>query len=259
MAALPTLSFESDDTDHGHFKKTFLTSLHQMLFLVIPAAIVLLVLRVPVVRLVYGTARFPWEATLATSYCVAFFSLSIFSQSAVYLITRAFYALKDTKTPLFVVAFTIPFDVALSVFLIKVMGFGVWSVALSFSISSILDFGIMLFLLNRKVGGFNKETLFEPFMKISYAAVFMGISLYVPMKVLEKYIFDTTRTLPLLGLTIVACAFGFISYIFFTKVFDVKEVELLYRLLGKFKLRPGISAATDAASSASEPMDVPEN
>ena len=248
LAALPTLSLETDDETYTKFKETFLTSLHQMLFLVIPAAIVLLVLRVPVVRLVYGTSRFSWEATLATSYAVAFFSLSTFSQSAVFLITRAFYALHDTKTPLKVMLLTIPLDVVLSFYFVKVLGFGVWAIAFSYSISSILDFVIMLYLLSKKVGGFDLENLINPFVKISYAALFMGISLYVPMKLMEQYIFDTTRTIPLMLLTLTVCAFGFVSYLIFTKLFRVKEVELLYKVLGKFGFATGITAATDASA-----------
>ena len=254
-AALPTLAYESDDQKFEKFKETFTTSLHQMLFLVIPAAIVLLVLRVPVVRLVYGTSKFSWFATLATSYAVAFFSLSIFSQSAVYLVTRAFYALHDTKTPLKVMLFTIPFDVAFSYYLVKVLNYGVWSIAFSYSVSSIFDFLILMFLLHKKVSGFNLESLFNPFVKISYAALFMGISLYAPMKLLEKFIFDTTRTVPLLILTLTACLFGFLSYLLFTKVFSVREVELLYRLIRRIGFKSGVEAATSVASVASG--DVP--
>ncbi|MEK7595585.1 MAG: murein biosynthesis integral membrane protein MurJ [Patescibacteria group bacterium] len=247
-AALPTLSLESDDKDFSKFKDTFLTSLHQMLFLVIPISIILLVLRVPLVRLVYGASKFSWEATILTSYSVAFFSFSIFSQAATYLITRAFYAIKDTRTPLKVMFFSVPFDILLSVFFIKYLNFGVWSIALSYSISSIFDFLILLHLLGKKVGWFDSNTLIEPFVKISYAAFFMGISLYAPMKILEKFIFDTTRTVPLIFLTIIATSFGIVSYLFFTRMFAVKEVDLLYSLVSRFKVRPSIEALKGASS-----------
>lgn len=254
LAALPTLAYESDDQKYEKFKETFLTSLHQMLFLVIPAAIILLVLRVPMVRLVYGASKFPWEATIATSYTVAFFSLSIFSQSAVYLITRAFYALHDTKTPLKVTLFTIPFDVLISLSMVKLLGWGVWSIAFSFSISSIMDFIIMIFLLHKKVDGFDLEALFSPFVKISYAALFMGISLYVPLKLLEKYVFDTTHTLPLIVLTMAVCICGFLSYLLFTKIFNVKEVKLLYGILGKFRVKRSVEAAANITTGSSETL-----
>ncbi|MFZ5424495.1 MAG: murein biosynthesis integral membrane protein MurJ [Patescibacteria group bacterium] len=236
LAALPTLSYESGEKDKEKFKEIFLTSFHQMLFLVIPASVILLVLRIPVVRLVYGVSNFPWEATVQTSYTLAFFSLSIFAQSSVYLLTRAFYALKDTATPLKVNFITVILSSFLSYVFVHYLGFGVWSVAFSYSIALLLDMIFLLLLLSKKVGGFKLDSLVVPFTKISYAAFFMGISLYVPMKLLDEFIFDTTKTVNLALLTILATLAGVISYLFFTKLFKVREIELLYKLLRKCNL-----------------------
>jgi len=98
-ASLPTLSRQATSKNKEGFKKILVTSLHQMLFLVIPCSVILMVLRVPVIRLAYGTSRFSWEATVKTSYTLAFYSISIFAQSIIYLLNRSYYALKDTKTP----------------------------------------------------------------------------------------------------------------------------------------------------------------
>ena len=235
-AVLPTLSNQVDEEGFDKFKKTFVTSLHQMLFLVIPASVILLVLRIPTVRIVYGVSNFPWEATVKTSYALAFFSLSIFAQSSVYLLTRAFYALKDTKTPVAVSAVTVVINVLLSLIFIKGLGFGVWSVALSYSITSIIDMGAMLYLLNKKLGGFDWDSLMIPFTKISFSAILMGFSLYIPLKLLDEVVFDTTRTINLLVLTGIAGAAGMTTYLILTKLFKVEEIELFYKLLRKLKL-----------------------
>ena len=236
LAALPTLSFESLEADREKFKKTFLTSFHQMLFLVIPASVILLVLRVPAVRLVYGASKFPWDATILTSYTLGFFSLSIFAQSATYLLTRSFFALKDTITPVKVNLATIAVGASLALFFIRVMHFGVWSIALAGSISTILDMFLMLALLSKKVGGFGKRALMLPFFKIGVSAIFMGLSLYIPMKLLDIYVLDTTKTINLIILTIVVSIAGFFSYVIFTSLFKVDEVQLLYKLLKKMNL-----------------------
>jgi putative peptidoglycan lipid II flippase len=236
LAALPTLSFEADEQDKEKFKKTFLTSFHQMLFLAIPASVILLVLRVPLVRLVFGAANFPWEATVSTAYVLAFFSFSIFAQSSVYLLTRAFFALKDTATPVKVNFFTILLSTGLSLFFINVLGWGVWAVAFSYSIAAILDALVLLLILNKKVGGFGAGKLITPFTKISYSAVLMGISLYAPLKLLDQLVFDTTRTVPLILLTGIAGLAGTVSYLFFTLLFKVEEIELFYRLIRKLNI-----------------------
>lgn len=236
-ASLPTLAEESDDKNLGRFKRTFITSFHQMMFLVVPASVILLVLRVPIVRIVYGAATFPWEATVKTAYALAFFSLSVFAQGGIYLTTRAFYALKDTSTPVKVSMITLLVNVALSLYFVQILSLGVWSIALSFSITSIITFSTLLILLVKKVGGIDLVEIIMPFTKISYAALFMGVGLYLPLKLLDQFVFDTTRVIPLLILTAIATIVGSTTYLFITWLFKVEEIELFYKLLRKLKIK----------------------
>jgi putative peptidoglycan lipid II flippase len=235
-AVLPTLSKETDIEDREKFKQTLLTTLHQTLFLVVPISVILLILRIPVVRIVYGVSNFPWEATVKTAYALAFFSLSIFAESANYVLSRAFYALKDTRTPVLINLVTIVINVLLSVLFVIYLKLGVWAIALAYTITSIVDFLLYLYTLDKKVGGFNKEKLIVPFTKIAISALLMGVFLYIPLKFLDNYIFDTQYTVQLLGLTAIAGATGMLVYLVFTKLFRVEEIELLYKLLRKLKL-----------------------
>jgi len=236
VASLPMLSSQSDPEDKETFKETFLTSLHQMIYLVMPISAILLVLRIPAVRLVYGVQNFPWEATIRTAQTLGFFSISIFAQSVNYLTTRTFYALKDTKTPVIISVTTAIINVCLSVFFVTVMKLDVWSIALSYSITSFMDMVALMFFLNKKVGGFDKQRLLVPFAKISLSTIFMGVMLYIPMKFLDRFVFDTTRTINLLALTVVAGALGMATYVLLTKIFNVKEIEILYKFIKKIKL-----------------------
>ena len=239
LAALPTLSGERNKED---FQKTFLTTFHQMMFFVMPAGVILLVLRVPVVRLVFGASEFPWQATLDTALTLGFFSLSIFSQSGMYLLTRAFYALKDTKTPVKVSLITVVLTALLSYTFVARLGLGVWSLALSYSIGSITDLILLMILLSKRTGGFYWKGIFVPFYKIGMSSALMGVSLYLPMKLLDFVVFDTSRVLPLLLLTVVAGIAGMGAYLFFTWVFKVEEIELFYRLVRRLTFRPSEQA-----------------
>ena len=246
-ASLPTLSSQSEHDNKEKFKNTFLTSLHQMMYLVMPLSVILLILRVPAVRIVYGVSNFPWESTIRTAQTLAFFSISIFSQSANYLITRAFYALKDTVTPVLITVITAITNVTLSIIFVNVMKLGVWSIALSYTLTSLFDMFVLMYFLNKKVGGFNKEKLFIPFTKIGLATASMGIMLYLPMKLLDQYIFDTTRTINLLALTITAGLTGMGTYIFLTDIFKVKEIEVVKKFLKKLPMsKKEISKKIDA-------------
>jgi putative peptidoglycan lipid II flippase len=244
-ASLPTLAAEYDDKDYSKFRKTFLTSFHQMMFLVLPASAVFLVLRIPIVRLVYGVDNFPWEATINTALVLGVFTLSIFPQSAIYLITRAFYALKDTATPVKVSLITIIINVILSVFFIRGLKWEVWSVAFSFVITSLLDMTLMLYLLGKKIGGLNIKTVVIPFMKTAFATLLMALTLYIPIKLLDYVIIDTTRTINLLLLTGIASFCGGITYLLFTMMLKVPEIDLFYKLIRKVKLSVANIGRTD--------------
>ncbi len=235
-ASLPTLSSQSAPEDKETFKDTFLTSLHQMIYLVMPISAILLILRIPAVRLVYGVHNFPWEATIKTAQTLAFFSISIFAQSVNYLTTRAFYALKNTMTPVAINITTAIINISISILFVTVLKLDVWCIALAYSITSFLDMFALIFFLNKKVGGFDKQKLFTPFAKISWSTAFMGIMLYIPMRFLDQFVFDTTRTINLLALTVIAGTLGMLTYIALTKLFNVKEIEILHKVLRKIKI-----------------------
>ena len=236
-AALPTLSRQATIKNKDRFKKILITSVHQMLFLVIPFSIILMVLRVPLIRLAYGTSKFPWEATVKTSYTLAFYSISIFAQGTVYILNRAYYALKDTKTPVKISVITVILNVGLSILFTRKLNLGVWSISLSYSITSIIDMLALLYLLAKKLGGFDLKQTIVPFIKMSWAATLMGIGIYAPLKLLDKFVLDSTRTIQLLLITAVTSFLGVRIYLLFNKIFKVKETELFGELIQKINLK----------------------
>ncbi|PIS09311.1 murein biosynthesis integral membrane protein MurJ [Candidatus Beckwithbacteria bacterium CG10_big_fil_rev_8_21_14_0_10_34_10] len=222
QAALPTLAEEGDKKDLGNFKKTLSTSFQQIIFLVMPFSVLLIILRVPVVRLVFGAARFDWQATLLTGQVLAFFSLSLFAQAAVHILARAFYALRDTKTPVFIGALSVLTNVFTSIYFILVLKLPVWGLGLSTSIANILNASLLLIFLNKKVKGFKEQRLFHSSLKIFIVSFITAFALYIPMKLLDQLVFDTTRVGGLLLLTIIASLFGFAVYFFLSWLFRVE-------------------------------------
>lgn len=236
QAAFPVLSREKDKL--MDFKTTFITSFNQMLYLVLPISVLFLVLRIPIVRLIYGTTQFDWPATVLTGRTLAFFSISIFASSLSYLIARGFYALHDTKTPLVVGTVTTILMIALGALFTFVNKMGVEGIAIAFSIATIANVLISLVFLDKKVGGFDKKALFLSIGKITIATVFTGFALYIPIKLLDQLVFDTTRTVGLLLLTGISSFAGLSLYLFLTWLFNVKEATmflLLFRKIGDWR------------------------
>lgn len=236
QAAFPVLSREKDAI--SDFKKTFVTSFNQMLYLILPISVLFLVLRIPIVRLVFGAAAFDWQATVLTGRTLAFLSLSIFAQGLVYLVSRGFYALHDTKTPLYVGAISTIFMILLGYWFILVNHFGIESIAIAYSIAGVLNFLILFIFLDKKIKGFPKAELVSPILKISIATFFMGIALYIPIKLLDQLVFDTTKTINLLILTGISGFLGAGIYLFLTWLFNVKEAMaflLIFKKIGNWR------------------------
>lgn len=236
QAAFPVLSREKEKLDD--FKVTFLSSFHQMFYLILPISALILVLRIPIVRLVFGAPKLDWPATVLTGRTLAFFALSIFAQALATLIYRAFYALHDTKTPLIIGAVTTLCMIALGGGFIFFAHGSVITIALAYSVANIGNFIVLFLFLEKKVGGFNKTSLFISLLKTSISTGCMAVALYVPIKLLDRLVFDTTHTINLLVLTGISSFIGLSLYLFLTWLFDVREAEtflILFRRLGNWR------------------------
>lgn len=233
QAALPVLSLEWARGRVDEFKIILLTTVHQVLFLTLPAAAILIVLRIPAVRLVYGASRFDWPSTVLTGQTLAFLAIGLAAQSVALLFIRAFYAMKDTKTPVLVSFTTVFVNIIFNIVLIYVFDVNVWGLGLGFSVSSILSAVLLFVSLHFKVGKFDLKLVFYPFFKMLIATIIMGVSLYIPVKLLDQVIFDTTRTINLLALTALASTFALSIYVFLVWFMQVRELNTYVDLLKK--------------------------
>lgn len=256
QAALPTLSLNSSQKDLGEFKKLFLATMHQILFFVLPASVLLIVLRIPVVRLIYGAAKFDWPATVFTGQTLSLFAISIFAQSLVQLLARGFYALHDTRTPVAISLISVTINTLLSIYFISYLGLPVWALALSASTASLVNFVLLLAFFYRKINGFPFKPFIIPPLKMIIASITTGVFLYVPMKLLDQLVFDTTRVFDLVLLTLVATISGLSVYIFLAWFLDIEEVSTFFRLLQKVKRMPRVffSSSSELVSGDQPPL-----
>lgn len=229
QAALPSLSIQFNARRAEQFKKLFAESFHQIIFLVLPAAAILAILRIPVVRLVFGARDFPWEITVLTGRLLIAFSIGIIGQSLSLLLTRSFYAVKDSTTPVKIEIFTISLNIALSFILVLYLKFPLVFLAVNYSLTNLLNASLLFYFLNRKVK-FEKKQLFTPAFKMLLISLVTAISLYIPMKFLDQLVFDTTRVIGLLLLTGIAVIAGLAVYIILSWIFKIKEVSIFYNL-----------------------------
>jgi len=241
QAALPSLAQHFSPSSFAKFKNLLTTSLNQVLYLSLPAGMILLILRLPIVRLAFGTKNFPWQATLLTGQVVALFAISVFAQAAIEILVRGFYALSNTRTPLYLAAVAVFTNVSFSFLLVYRFNLGVLGLALAISLASFLHAGLLLFFLSRLIGGFSPTDLLTPFVKMSLATIGTGFSLWIPLRLLDRYILNTTKTLDLIILSVITGLIGLAVYLLLSKILKIKELESflsLFKRLAHYESLP---------------------
>ncbi|MCA9370058.1 oligosaccharide flippase family protein, partial [Candidatus Woesebacteria bacterium] len=239
QASLPFLSKESDDKNLETFKNLITQSLNQIAFFAFPASVLILILRIPIVRLVFGAKNFPWETTVLTGWAVAIISVSIGAQAMVQLMIRAFHALKNTTTPLIITTVTVVSYVVGCFISINYTSFGVLGIAGVTSATALLEVFLFMFFLQKTVPVFLSKSFILSQLKMITASFLLAVSLYLPFRVLDQLVFNTTKTVELIALTLVTGTIGMLVYIYFAVLFRIEELSIINKLLdmsvGKWK------------------------
>lgn len=195
IASFPTMAEFLGRGDRTGFKKFFSTTTVQILFLIIPISVLMLLLRAQITRLIPGAGEgtaFTFADTKLTAQALGFFTLSLFAQSLVPLLARAFFALKNTITPLVTSTIAAAINIALAIIFTRFGGAS--ALALAFSAASILNALLLVFFLRRRLGDLEDDFLIVRILKISIASVAMAAATYVVMYLVAPLVDMQTYT-----------------------------------------------------------------
>lgn len=232
QASLPFLSKDSAHNRKKEFQQTLTNSLLQIFYLVLPAAALLLVLRIPLVRILYGAKDFPWESTLATGRMVAILSVAVVAHSGIQLLNRAFYALHDTKLPFGAMTVSLIISSLFAWVSVLYWDWGVIGIAIGLSLGPVVQLLILLVAISRRIQGIIWTKFVLDLFKMILAAAAMAIFLWVPMRFLD-HILDTTRTLNLVWLTIATTGVGGIIYLWLSQLLVIEQQQAVLRIFDK--------------------------
>lgn len=247
-AALPTLTREADDPDQ--FKKTLLKTLYQMFFLILPVSTVFIILRIPTIRIFFGTSIFDWNSTVETGMVLSAFAVGIPFQATVALLARGFYALHDTKTPVTISIIGDTLVIAGDFFLVKALGLPTWALGAGFSLGAIIETIVLAVILNRRMNIFSKFGTVWPIIKSVIASVSSGLVMFFLLKFFDKwtwvtrlkrsipferFVLDTSYTVNLIALTIFVGVMGLVTYILVSLILKSDELKTITRTIIKPK------------------------
>lgn len=171
-AALPTLAGLAADDDRAGLRRTISGGLRLMLMLNVPATVGLVALASPITGLIFERGRFTAEDTAATAAALMCYAPGLVGYSAVKLVTPAFYAMRDSRTPVAVSMASVALNIVLNLALVRVMGY--LGLALGTALASLLSASALLYLLRRRVGGIDGRRVGVALGKITLASLAMA-------------------------------------------------------------------------------------
>lgn len=238
IAAFPLLSNYYQNAEWEKYFDLFYITVKKVIFFVLPATVIFILLRAQIVRLVLGSGKFDWNATILTMETLGIFALSLLAQSLIPLLVRAFYALENTVTPFLIALISTFLNVTLSYTLINLpvpsflheylhsQTLGVLGLALAFTISNIIQLILLWKWLRHKIGDNRNKTydLWRFVIKNLIATGAMAVSMQT-YKFIWGTWFDLTVVWQVIGQIVISLLLGGIVYYLIIKLLNVPEFE----------------------------------
>ncbi len=163
IAALPTFSEQVARGEHGQMRASLAATLRGVLLLSLPASLGLILLRRPLVALLFQRGAFDAHSTDLVAWALLWYAAGLVGHSVVEIVARAFYALHDTKTPVLVGAAAMTLNVGFSLAFAAGFTRMGWmphgGLALANSLATALEMVGLLALMRRRLGGLDGRTV----------------------------------------------------------------------------------------------------
>lgn len=230
IAIFPTLTTLTARGEMGTFLRTSSLGLRAIFLVSIPASLGLIALGEPLVKLLFQQGEFTGAMAHATYVALLYFCIGLFAYSAVQVLNRSFFALKDTVTPVISSVLTIGLNILLSVKMVEPLG--IRGLALASSLAGIFNFLFLLLFLRLKAGAIGGRKMVCS-LTISIAA---SAVMFVVVRYSTSFLMSTlplhNKLNQLLSVT-AGVALGGMIYALIIYWFKLEESELVLGMIGK--------------------------
>ncbi len=180
-AAMPTFSAQYALGKIDEVRHSLSATIRGVLLLSIPASVGLIILRVPLVTLLYQRGEFDAHSTELVAWALLWYAVGLVGHSVMEILARAFYALHDTKTPVLVGMGAMSLNVVFSILFANLFEKIGWmphgGLALANSLATALEMVLLMILMRKRLKGINGKSIVHGFGKASLSALGMGIAL----------------------------------------------------------------------------------
>lgn len=177
-AILPMMSHQAAAKDFESLKKTLAFSVRIVAFITVPAALGLMILREPIIRVLFQHGEFVAQSTRLTARALLYYAIGLPALATVKLVVPAFYSTGDTKTPVIVASISLILNIVLNIvflefFFRRVQNGGP---ALATAIASFFDFFALFIIFRLRHGAMGTWEVLTSFSKIALCASLMGVA-----------------------------------------------------------------------------------
>ncbi len=172
MAVFPTMTEQAALQQWDKFRVMSSSAIRMVMFITIPISIGMIILRYPLIRVLFQHGKFTSESTLMTAIPLVYFSMGIVAQSVIQILPRIFYALQDTWTPALIGILAMGVNLLGALLLIQPLAHG--GLALANMIASFVNMLLLLLILRQRMGQIDGKHLLGTFIKTLAISVFVG-------------------------------------------------------------------------------------
>ena len=240
-AAIPTLSRLASEENIIKFRSTLSDAIKLVLLLAIPSACGLIVLGQPIIGLIYERGEFTAFDTNMTAWALTAYSVGLAGYAAIKVLSPAFYALDDAKTPMYISLASILVHVPTSFGMMQLLsnvgvtperpnGFGHVGVALATSIVASVNFLALSFFMRKKIRRLNGRDILSSFVRIVIASAMMSATAYGCYHLLTNYFGDKIFTIRLVE-AFCPILLGGVTFLIAAKLLRIAELENAIRIV----------------------------
>jgi putative peptidoglycan lipid II flippase len=186
-AAMPTFSAQVARNDLEGMRSSLAATLRGVIFLALPASIGLILLRQPIISMLLGHGAFNQQYVSMTAWALLWYSAGLVGHSMLEILSRAFYAFHDTKTPVVIGAIAmglnIIFSFAFSALFSRMGWMPLGGLALANSLATALEATALFIIMRRRLNGLGGTSLARGFLVAAIASLGMGVLIVVWMQV----------------------------------------------------------------------------
>jgi len=230
-ATLPSIARSAARGEMDEFRRTLSNSLGTVFLLTVPSSVGLVVLGKSIIGAIYQGGRFQLYDTQQTAVALSYYAIGLMGYAALKVLSPAFYALNDARTPMLVSLGSILVNYAAASTMIKFAGLGHAGLALSTSAVALFGFVVLFAVLRKRIGGVYGRSLAVQIGKVALASGIMGAVIFATSRGMEIWL-GVSQMARLADLA-VSLPVGLAVYYAACRVLGLAEIDAVIRAFAR--------------------------